>query len=158
MHRFARRGPLLSSIAACAMLAGPVAGAQASDSTVRSTIGAYNGRIAQDEARIVNTAATYDKTRNATPLIDALNHEVRDLRALKGKLTRQSGSTARGRRGRSDVVKGLGLIATGYTALARDVRAASAQKPVTTGEVNAARTADRRGHNLVVTGLKLLGQ
>jgi len=158
MHRFARRGPLLSSIAACAMLAGPVAGAQASDSTVRSTIDAYNGRIAQDEARIVNTAATYDRTGDATDLIGALTREVRDLRTLQGKLARESGSTARGRRGRTDVAKGLGLIATGYTALARDVRAASAQKPVTPGEVNAARAADRRGHTLVITGLRLLGK
>jgi hypothetical protein len=56
------------------------------------------------------------------------------------------------------VAKGLGLIATGYAALARDVRAASAQKPLTTGEVNAARAADRKGHILVITGLKLLGR
>jgi hypothetical protein len=157
MHRSVRRGPLLSSIAACAILAGPVAGAQASDSTIRGTIDAYNGRIANDEARILETAATYDKTRDATPLINALHHEVRDLRALRGKLARESGSSARGRRGRADVVKGLGLIATGYSALAKDVSAASASKPVTNGELEAARAADRKGHNLVITGLKLLG-
>jgi hypothetical protein len=90
--------------------------------------------------------------------VNALNHEVSDLQALKGKLAGESGSTARGRRGRGDVVQGLGLIATGYTALACDGHAASAAKPVTGAQVSAARTADGKGHNLVVAGLKLLGR
>jgi len=158
MHRFVRRGPLLSAIATGAILAGPVAGAQASDSTIRSTIDAYNARIAKDEARILKAAATYDKTRQSTPLITALDHEVGDLRALKSRLARESGSSARGRKGKQDVVRGLGLIATGYSALAKDVHAASASKPITNGELNAARSADRKGHDLVVAGLKLLGR
>ena len=93
MHRSVHRRWLLSAIVVGAMLAGPVAGAQASDSTVRATIDAYNTRVAKDEARIVDTAATYDKTRNATPLVNALHREVRDLRALKAQLGRESGST-----------------------------------------------------------------
>ena len=158
MNRLVRRGPMLSAIAACAVLAGPVAGAQASDSTIRATIDAYNARIAKDEARIEKAAAGYDRTRHATPLVNALNHEVGDLHALRTKLARDSGSTAHGRRGTADVVKGLGLIATGYTALARDVKAAGANKSVPTSQVNAARAADRKGHNLVVAGLKLLSK
>jgi hypothetical protein len=158
MNRLVRRGPLLSAIAAGAVLAGPVAGAQASDSSIRSTIDAYNARIARDEARIVSTANTYDHTRQPAPLVNALNHEVSDLHALRAKLARDSGSTPRGRRGRADVVKGLGFIAAGYTALARDVKAAGANKPVPSSQVNAARAADRRGHNLVVAGLKLLSK
>jgi Ni/Co efflux regulator RcnB len=158
MHRSVQRGSVLSAIAACAVLAGPVAGAQASDSNVRSTIDAYNGRIAKDESRILNTAATYDKTHNATPLVNALHHEVRDLRALKAKLGRERGSTARGRRGRSDVVKGLGLIAGGYNALAKDVRTAGAHRQVTSSQLQSARADDKKGHNLVIKGLRLLGK
>lgn len=158
MHRTVRRGSLLSAVAACAILAGPVGGAQASDSTIRATIDAYNARIAKDEARVLKSADTYDKTHDATPLVNALHHEVRDLRGLKAKLGHESGSSIRGRRGRQDVVKGLGLIATGYTALARDVHAASASRPVTSSQLATARSADRRGHDLVVKGLKLLGR
>jgi hypothetical protein len=156
MNRRLRRSPVLSAIAVCAILAGPVAAVQASDSSVRATIDAYNGRIAKDEARIVTTAAIYNKTHRPMPLVTALNHEVGDLRALQGKLAHESATTTRGRNGKNDVVKGLGLIATGYTALAKDVRAAGAQRPVSAAQVSAARSADRKGHNLVVAGLKLL--
>ncbi len=147
---------LRAVVAAGAALAGPVAVAQASDAAIRATIGAYNSRVANDEARIVSAANAYDRNHRPAPLVGALTHEVGDLRALRAKLGRESGSTARGRRGKDDVVRGLGLIASGYSALAGDVRAASAQRPVTATEVNAARAADRRGHNLVVAGLKLL--
>ncbi len=151
-----RRGPLLVAIAAGAVLAGPVTGARASDAGIRATIDAYNHRVAADEARIVAAAAAYDRTRRPAPLVNALTREVRDLRALQGQLVRQPASTARGRRGRDDVVRGLGLIASGYSALAGDVRAAGASRPVTAAQVNAAQAADRRGHNLVVAGLRLL--
>lgn len=153
-----RRARLLSAIAACGVLAGPVSAALASDSTIRATIDADNARIGGDEAGIVRAASAYDRNHRSAPLIAALNREVRDLRALQARLARQSGSTARGRRGKQDVVTGLGLIAAGYAGLARDVRAASAHMPVTAGEVRAARAADRRGHNRVVAGLKLLSK
>lgn len=152
----ARRGPLLAAIAAGTVLVGPVTIARASDAGIRASIDAYNHRVAADEARIVAAAAAYNRTGRPAPLVKALTGEVRDLRTLQGRLVHQPASTARGRRGRDDVVRGLGLIASGYSALAGDVRAAGARRPVTAAQVSAARAADRRGHNLVVAGLRLL--
>lgn len=151
-----RRCSLLSPIAVCAVLSGPIAAAQASDTTVRATIDSYNSKILKDESKILSAASSYDQTHNSAPLTAALRHEVSDLHSLKGKLAKESASTSKGRKGKDDVVKGLGLIASGYSALAKDVQAASANKPVTKAQLNAAKAADSKGHKLVVAGLKLL--
>ncbi len=101
-------------------------------------------------------AVTAYKKHHAAALVRALRHEVIDLRSLRGKLIRESASTAKGRRGKSDVTEGLGLIASAYAALARDVTAASRSRSVSRAKVLAAVAADRKGRAKLRAGLKLL--
>lgn len=158
MQRVIRRAPFVSSLAALAILAGPMASAQASDASVRAAINSYNTKITKDEARILRAAATYHKTHRSAGLVAALKKEVIDLRALEHKLARQKASTANGHKGQADVIKGLSDIAKGYGSLAKEVKAASASKPVSAASLRAAQSIDKRGHNLVVKGLKLLAK
>jgi hypothetical protein len=146
---------VLSGIAACAVLGGPVAAAQASDNTIKSTLNTYAPKIERDEAAVKVGLEKYPKG-HFRPLERALKHEVGDLHALKGKLAHESASSATGRKAKKDIVKGLGLIATAYTALRNDVLAVHGGA-VPAAEVDAAVRTDKKGRNKLLAGLKLLG-
>lgn len=156
MPHFVRRCSALSVVGTCAVLAGPMSSAQASDNAIRATLTSYNAKILHDEAAVLNGIATYQKNSQSAPLVKALSHEVSDLRKLKGKLSRETGSTARGRRGKADVAAGLGLIAKSYGTLARDFTGASASNPVPRAELLAALATDKKGRAKIKAGVKLL--
>jgi len=148
-----RRFWVLSGVALCAVLAGPIALAQASDNTLRLTLNSYAQKIVQDEAAVKAALKGYPGTRGK--LVRALGHEVTDLRSLKRKLAHESASSARGKKAKSDIVTGLGLIANAYAALRGDVQAAHGG-PVPISKVSAAQRTDRKGRAKFKAGLKLL--
>jgi hypothetical protein len=150
-----RRYLLSSGVALCALLAGPIAGAQASDSTIITTLNQWGPRIVRDEKAIAKglTAYTHHK---AKPLEKALGHEVGDLHMLGHALAGESASSATGRKAKGDIVKGLGLIAKAYGALAKDVKAAHGQG-VPVAKVQAAIATDKKGRADLQRGIKLLG-
>jgi hypothetical protein len=153
--RSVRRRLVLAGVAACAVLGGPVAVAQASDNTLRATLNAAAPKIQHDENAVKSGLANYPKGK-VRPLIRALNHEVGDLHALNRKLKHESGSSAAGRKAKKDIVRGLALIASAYIALRNDVTAAGGG-PVPASEVSAAVHTDKRGRTKLLAGLKLLG-
>jgi len=149
------RCSVLLGVALCAVLGGPLAVAQASDSSLRATLSSYAPKIVKDENAVKNGLVGYPQGK-VRPLVRALNHEVADLHALRKKLTRDSASSAKGRKAKADIVAGLGLIATAYGALRKDVRAAHGG-PVPSAQVNAAVATDKKGRKKLLTGLHLLG-
>lgn len=154
MPRAIRRCSVLSGVALCAVLVGPVAVAQASDNTLRSTLNTYAPRIQKDENAVKNGLVGYPQGK-VRPLVRALNHEVGDLHALRNKLSHESGSSAKGRKAKTDIVKGLSLIANAYGALRKAVQAAHGG-PVPTAKVNAAVATDKKGRKKLLAGLHLL--
>jgi hypothetical protein len=152
--RAIRRCWVLSGVALCAVLLGPVAVAQASDNTLRGTLNAYAPKIVKDENHVRAGLIGYPKGR-VRPLTRALRHEVADLHALKKKLKSERASSARGRKAKNDIVKGLSLIATAYGALRGDVLAAHGG-PVPKAKVNAAISTDKKGRSKLLAGLHLL--
>jgi hypothetical protein len=120
--RSVRRLSLLSGVALCAVLGGPIAGAQASDNSIRATLNSFAPKIVRDETAVRNGLNQYPQGKSQ-PLIKALTHEVGDLHSLKSKLKHESASSAAGAKGKTDIVKGLSLIASAYSALRKDVLA-----------------------------------
>ncbi|HTU86768.1 MAG TPA: hypothetical protein VMF57_14410 [Solirubrobacteraceae bacterium] len=154
MERSVGRRWVLSGVVAFAVLAGPVAAAQASDNDLRQTLNTYAPKIVKDENAVKKGLKEYPKGKSK-PLVKALNHEVSDLHSLKKALTHESASSTKGRKGKKDIVKGLGLIATAYGALSRDVQAAHGGA-VPASEVNAAVSTDKQGRTKLLAGLHLL--
>ncbi|MBV9684308.1 MAG: hypothetical protein JO046_21135 [Solirubrobacterales bacterium] len=148
------RGWVLSGIALCAVLAGPVAIAQASDNTMRATLNHYAPKIVKDENAVRTGLIGYPQGK-VKPLVRALNHEVGDLRALKRKLAQEQASSARGTKAKRLIIKGLGLIANAYGALRRDIQAAHGGA-VPRSKVAAAVRTDKKGRAKLLAGLKLL--
>ena len=154
MPRGIRRFSVLSGLALCAVLCGPIAVAQASDNTLRATLNSFAPKIVKDENAVHNGLIGYPQGK-VKPLVRALSHEVSDLHSLKGKLANDSASSAQGATGRADIIKGLGLIAKAYGALLKDVKAAHGG-PVPAAKVNAAVKTDKKGRKNLLAGLHLL--
>jgi hypothetical protein len=152
--RSIRRCSVLTGVALCAVLGGGVGVAQASDNTLRATLNAAAPKIVKDENAVKNGLIGYPQGK-VRPLVRALNHEVADLHALQKKLAKEHASSARGRKAKTDIVKGLSLIASAYGALRKDVQAAHGG-PVPKSKVNAAVATDQKGRSKLLAGLHLL--
>ena len=155
MPRGVRRFSLLSGVALCAIVGGPIAVAQASDNTLRQTINSFAPKIVKDENAVKNGLAGYPQGQ-VRPLTRALQHEVGDLNALKSQLSNESSSSASGAKAKTDIIKGLELIASAYGTLREDALAANGG-PVPAAQVTAAVNTDKQGRKKYLAGLKLLG-
>jgi hypothetical protein len=153
--RAIRRCSVLSGVALCAVLAGPVAVAQASDNSLRLTLNSYASKISHDENAVKNGLLVQYPRGHWKRLTRALRHEVADLHALNGKLRHERASTARGAKAKKEIVRGLGLIANAYAALRHDILAVNGGA-VPRSQVNAAIATDKKGRNKLLAGLKLL--
>jgi hypothetical protein len=149
-----RRFSVLSGVALCAVLVGPVAIAQASDNTLRGTLNAFAPKISKDENAVRNGLIGYPQGK-VRPLVRALTHEVGDLHALRNKLNHEKASSAKGKKAKTDIVRGLSLIANAYGALRTAVKAAHGG-PVPKAKVNAAVATDKKGRKKLLAGLHLL--
>ena len=165
MPRSVRRFSLLSGVVLCAILGGPLAVAQASDNTIRSTINHYAPIICAhttasgictkgEEAAVTRGLEGYPGSHQR--LVSALGREVATLRAMKRKLISESASSAAGSKGKKDIVEGLTLIANAYAALRHDVQVANGGA-VPASNVNAAVSTDKKGRKKLGAGLTLLG-
>lgn len=154
MLRGVRRFSLLSGVALCAILGGPIAVAQASDNSLRATLNSFGPKIKKDEHAVKIGLKGYRK--DSRPLTRALKHEVGDLHALKSQLSPEPASSAAGAKAKTDILRGLGLIASAYATLRKDVLAVHGG-PVPVAEVNAVQKTDRKGQKIYLAGLKLLG-
>jgi hypothetical protein len=149
------RFSLLSGVALCAALGGAIAVAQASDNTIKHTLNSFAPKIVKDENAVKNGLKRYPQGK-VSPLTRALKHEVRDLHALKSKLSHESASSAAGAKAKTNIITGLRLIASAYAALRNDVVAAHGG-PVPAAKVGAAVNTDKKGRKKLLAGLKLLG-
>lgn len=155
MPRAIRRCSVLSGVALCALFAGGVGVAQASDNTLRLTLNSYATKITNDENAVKNGLLVQYPKGHWKVLTRALKHEVSDLHALTRKLKHESASSAQGRKAKTDIVKGLSLIANAYGALRQDVLAVQGGA-VPASKVNAAIATDKKGRKKLKAGLHLL--
>lgn len=155
MPRSVRRYLLSSGIAACALLAGPVAGAQASNRTIITTFNHWASIIKHDDVASTNAVGPYAHHHKVKPLVTALNHEVADLHAFQHALSGESASTGKGHKAKRKIVTGLGLIARAYGTLAREVKAAQPNL-ISSADAQAAVSTVKRGKADLNAGRKLL--
>ncbi|MDQ6775092.1 MAG: hypothetical protein M3071_02480 [Actinomycetota bacterium] len=156
MSRLVRGCSVLSVLATCAVLAGQVVSAQASDNTIRATIISWNGRIKHDEQAVAKASRRYEHNGQTAAVIKTMTHEDRDLHRLIGRLDGESASSARGAIGKADITAGLGLIATAYGNLAHAYKLLHTATPVPRAKILATVSLDRKGRAKVRAGIRLL--
>jgi hypothetical protein len=146
--------PAAFGVVFCAALGGAIAVAQASDSAIKQTLNRFSPKIAKDENAVKTGLQGYPQGK-FRPLTRALQHEISDLHALKSQLSHESASSASGASAKTDIITGLGMIASAYAALRRDFLAAHGG-PVAAAKVTAAVNTDKEGRKKLQAGLKLL--
>jgi len=151
--RGVRRFSLLSGVALCAILGGPIAVAQASDNTIKHTVNHYGPIITREENALEKDLPKYPGSRHR--LVSDLGREVATLHAMKRKLKAESASSAPGAKGKTDIVKGITLVIKAYGALRHDVQVANGG-PVPASKVNPIKKTATQGNKDVKAGLKLL--
>ena len=154
MPRGVRRFSLLSGVALCAILGGPIAVAQASDNTIKNTLNSFAPKIVKDENAVKSGLKGYPKGRagrSRAPWTTRWRPPHAEVEAVA-----ECASSAAGAKGKKDIIKGLGLIASAYGTLRKDVLAANGG-PVPAAQVNAAVNTDKKGRKKFLAGLKLLG-
>jgi hypothetical protein len=124
------------------------------DNSLRATLNSFAPRILKDENAVKKGLAGYPG--KARPLTRALQHEVGDLRALESQLSQESASSPAGAQAKNDIIQGLGQIASGYSALRKDVLAAHGGR-VPAAQVTAAVNTIKEGRKNLHAGLTLLG-
>ena len=154
MRAVARRFAILSCVTLLAVVGGLVTVARANDNDLRGTLTKYVPNIVKDEQTLKSALPKYAHGE-AKPLIRALNHEVGALDRLRSRLKRESASSARGAKAKSLVVQGLGLLATAYRRLRKDIQAAR-DGPVPAAKVKAAVSMRTRGRTKLLAGAKLI--
>lgn len=156
MSRRLTRASLVSSLVACAAVGGPVAAAQASDHSLRTTVKRAVPAIGRSQSKILSGLATLDRTHKVSPLIRAINTQDRTLMALERKLTAEAPSSARGAKGKSDIITGLKLIVGSNEMMAKDLKKASKKQAVSRAQLRAATRAAKKGNADLNAGAKLL--
>ena len=153
MRYLVRWRGVAAALGACAVLAGPIAAAQASNATLLATIKSGFPKIIKSQAKILDGLATYDKTHSKTPLIKAIKTQNGVLKALEVRLSHGSPSSAQGARGKAEVIKGLGLIVGSNTTLVKHLQSG---KSLSKAQSKAAVKAATKGNLDLSAGAKLL--
>lgn len=135
---------------------GPAALAQATDASISATVRGDVPRITASQAHIDSGLARFEKSHSPTALISAVRAQNRTLSALRRRLAGQAPSSARGRRGKLDIVRGLTLIIRSNQVLIRDLHRSAHGKPTPRRELLAAVSADKRGNRDINAGARLL--
>jgi hypothetical protein len=139
-----------------AVLIGPVAGASASDSSIKALIKGYDAKIITSEGHLLTAIGEYKTSRNPEHVVNALDNAIGVLRSLKTKIASQSAASAPVKQGKADLVKGLQavIVAYGHLKVAFGEKAGSP----TAAKENAEKAilAVKRGRVELAEGFKLL--
>ena len=101
---------VVALLAAGAMIGGPIAAANASDTTIKLALLHAAPGLHRTDLRLRAAFARYANTHRAGPVIRAIRAQDRDISDLQTKVRRSSASTSDGSRGRRDIIAGLGYI------------------------------------------------
>lgn len=101
----------------CGALAGSVAGASASDASIKSVIKSFNSKILVAEGHVVSAIGEYKKSGDPTGVKSAIDKSIAVLNSLKAKVAVQSAPSGRVKKGKTKLVKGLAAVVNAYKKL-----------------------------------------
>jgi hypothetical protein len=148
-------------LASCAMvlgalLAGPVAGATASDASIKSVIKSYDSRLLVAEGHTVTAIGEYRQSGNPSGVKAALTKSIALLRSLRSAIAPQSASSPRVKAGKAKVEKGLGAVILAYQHLKKAFGEKKASPQNAKAEAKKALSAIRKGRKELREGARLL--
>jgi hypothetical protein len=116
----------LCAIVLGGVLAGPVAGASASDASIKAVIKSFNSKILVAEGHVVSAIGEFKKSGDPSKAQNAIAESIAVLGALKSKIASQSASSPKVKLGKVKFDKGLQSVIVAY----RHLKAAFGEKKV----------------------------
>jgi hypothetical protein len=147
---------LVCIAALCALLVGPVASASASDASIKKVFKQWDARLLVSEGRLETAFGEYKTIRNAAPVETALSNAIEVLRGLKNRIEHQSAVSARVKKGKAKVVKGLGGLILAYEHLKTAFNVKATSQQAAEEQAQQAKTALKHGAIEFLEGAKLL--
>ncbi len=148
-------GALVATLAAGAMVGGPVAVASASDMMIKSEIVHAGPRLHRDGLRILAAFKRYSRTHRAGPVVRAIRAQDTDYLRLRTRLDRTSASTHNGTLGKREIVHGMTLIVRSNRTIA-DALHRHGNVGLTPTEFKRAERLSKRGDRYIQRGVRLL--
>jgi hypothetical protein len=137
-------------------LAGPVAGASASDASIRSAFKKFSPKINIAEGHVLSAAGTYETDHVAAPVETAITESVAVLAALRGDVAHQSAGKPRVKKAKRLIVKGLGGVISAYGKLKTSFSEKATEPEAAKVEAAAALKQVAAGRKQLLAGVKLL--
>lgn len=138
------------------VLAVPVAGASASDASIRSLIKAWSPKILVSEGKVVSAIGEYKKTRNPAPVATAIDNSIGVLRTLRTKIEHQSAISTRVKKGKFKLETGLHEVIVAYEKLKLAFKEKAASPAAANANAEKADVAVKKGKQDLREGLLLL--
>lgn len=138
------------------MLVGPVAGASASDGSIKALIKSYDAKIITSEGHLLTAIGGYKTSGNPAAVVTALDDATAVLRSLKTKIASQSAASTRVKQGKADLVKGLQAVIAAYGHLKVAFGEKAGSPSAAKENAEKAMLAVKRGRVDLAEGLKLL--
>ena len=101
-------------VAALGVLAGPVAGASASDASIKSVIKSYNAKLLIADGHVETALGEYKRSGNPSGVTTAITASVGVLRSLKTAISSQSASSSKVKEGKTKFEQGLQKVIVAY--------------------------------------------
>jgi hypothetical protein len=144
-------------LAAGAMLGGPVvAGASASDTSLKLTLGHAVPQLSRSQLRVAAGLKHFTQTHSDALLLSAVRIQDNELRRLKTRLGHESASSRSGTRARTEILRGLGLILSSNAGLTKVFRTRDHGGNVTASELATVQRQARQGNAAFQRGVKTL--
>jgi hypothetical protein len=138
------------------VLAGPVAGASASDASIKSVIKSYDSKILVAEGHVLSALGEYKKSGNPSQVDSAITKSVTVLQALKSAIAAQSASTPKIKTGKAKFETGLQTVITGYEHLKTAFGEKKASPQAAKEQASKALTSLKKAKSELREGAKLL--
>ncbi len=151
-----RRWILAGLVLAAGALAGPVASASASSSSIKAAVVSYEGRILVAEGKVVSAVGTYKTDHVAEPVLSAIGNSVTVLSGLRAKVARQPAARTRVKKAKRLIVRGLTSIIASYEKLKTAFAEKGSDPEAAVAEANQAEAVVKAGRKQLLAGLKML--
>ena len=139
------------------VLAGPVAGASASEASIKATFEHYKARVDVAEGHVVSALGEYETSKEPAKAETALKEAASVLLSLRSKIQSQSASAPRVKEAKTKIVEGLGGVAAAYKDLANALEEKTSSPEAAKAEAQKFKASAKKAILELHEGVKLLG-
>jgi hypothetical protein len=140
----------------CVAVGVPVAGASASEASIKAAIVSYNLKIVAAEGKVASALEEYEQTKDPTNVESAIAASVTVLKGLRGKVAHQPAGRTRVKKAKRKIEQGLESVIVAYEGLSGAFAEKGTSPEAASADAAKAIAAAKTGRKELLAGVKLL--